>query len=161
MCGESLAHRSSSPAELEDAYLATRAVAAGPPEVEPEAWPDYSAAHAHIVDYAAWIGPLLVEVGLVDASSDPRVVELADLVTAALSMRPGRASPAAPEPELRTERMDLHDELDRRFPTIEGFRAFVQQRHTDHRKPCPLCGMFQAAESEVGGSSASTAERPE
>jgi hypothetical protein len=48
-----------------------------------------------------------------------------------------------------TERMELHAELDRRFPMIEDFKAIVHQRHTDHSKPCPLCGTYQAEEERA------------
>jgi hypothetical protein len=65
------------------------------------------------------------------------------------SFRDALASLLGPAPAaLRTERMDLHDELDRRFPMIDEFKAFVRQRHTDHSKPCPMCGDYWPDEGE-------------
>ena len=53
---------------------------------------------------------------------------------------PSDAAPVAP----RTERMDLHDEMDRRFPLFEDFAAFVKRGEAPTPKretrSCDRCG---------------------
>lgn len=55
---------------------------------------------------------------------------------------------AHPEDAPQTERMDLHVELDKRFPLFKDFQEFVSRptRHTNHAIPCPMCGNYWASE---------------